>query len=135
MSITLNSPLKKENIILNFYILVQRGKKFRKLAKGEINIYKKYFFINENLSFEKNIYLFTYRNQLNINLLKNTKKDIYPGKIYLKGQFLDLNESRDIDISSSLRNLEENTKMIKSALNSISPKEKEKYELIQKIMV
>ena len=64
---------------------------------------------------------------MNINLLKNTKKDIYPGKIYLKGQFLDLNESRDIDISSSLRNLEENTKMIKSVLNSISPKEKEKY--------
>ena len=64
---------------------------------------------------------------MNINLLKNTKKDIYPGKIYLKGQFLDLNESRDIDISSSLRNLEENTKMIKSELNSISPKEKEKY--------
>ena len=64
---------------------------------------------------------------MNINLLKNTKKDIYPGKIYIKGQFLDLNESRDIDISSSLRNLEENTKMIKSALNSISPKEKEKY--------
>ena len=64
---------------------------------------------------------------MNINLLKNTKKDIYPGKIYIKGQFLDLNESRDIDISSSLRNLDENTKMIKSALNSISPKEKEKY--------
>ena len=64
---------------------------------------------------------------MNINLLKNTKKDIYPGKIYIKGQFLDLNESRDIDISSSLRNLEENTKMIKSALNSIPPKEKEKY--------
>ena len=79
------------------------------------------------MSFEKYIYLFTYRNQLNINLLKNTKKDIYPGKIYIKGQFLDLNESRDIDISSSLRNLEENTKMIKSELNSISPKEKEKY--------
>ena len=64
---------------------------------------------------------------MNINLLKNTKKDIYPGKIYIKGQFLDLNESRDVDKSSSLRNLEENTKMIKSALNSISPKEKEKY--------
>ena len=127
LSITLNNPLKKENIILNFYLLVQRGKKFRKLAKGEINIYKRYFFINENLSFEKYIYLFTYRNQMNINILKDTKKDIYPGKIFIKGQFIDLIESRDTDISLALKNLEENTRIIKSALNSISPKEKEKY--------
>ena len=109
-----------------FYLLVQRGKKFRKLAKGELNVYKKYFFLNENLSFEKYIYLFTYRNQLNINTLK-TKKDIYPGQIFIKGQFLDLIESQEIDLALSLNNLEENTKMIKSVLNSISPKENEKY--------
>ena len=126
MSITLNSPLKNETTILNFYLLVQRGKKFRKLAKGELNIYKKYFFLNENLSFEKYIYLFTYRNQMNINALK-IKKDIYPGQIFIKGQFLDLIETKDTDISLLLNNLEENTKLIKSALNSISPKEKEKY--------
>ena len=109
-----------------FYLLVQRGKKFRKLAKGELNVYKKYFLLNENLSFEKYIYLFTYRNQLNINTLK-TKKDIYPGQIFIKGQFLDLIESQEIDLALSLNNLEENTKMIKSVLNSISPKENEKY--------
>ena len=126
MSITLNSPLKNETTILNFYLLVQRGKKFRKLAKGELNIYKKYFFLNENLSFEKYIYLFTYRNQMNINALK-IKKDIYPGQIFIKGQFLDLIETKDTDISLLLNNIEENTKLIKSALNSISPKEKEKY--------
>ena len=107
--------------------MVQRGKKFRKLAKGELNIYKKYFFLNPNLSFEKHIYLFTYRNQMNINILKNQKKDIYPGQIYFKGQFLDLTESQETDINTSLLNLEENTKMIKTALNSIPAKEKEKY--------
>ena len=64
---------------------------------------------------------------MNINILKETKKDIYPGKIFIKGQFLDLIESRDTDISLALKNLEENTRIIKSALNSISPKEKEKY--------
>ena len=107
LSITLNTPLKKENNVLNFYLLVQRGKKFRKLAKGEINIYKRYFFLNQNLSFEKYIYLFTYRNQMNINVLKNTKKDIYPGQIYIKGQFLDLIETQDIDINNSLNNISE----------------------------
>ena len=127
LSITLNTPLKKENNVLNFYLLVQRGKKFRKLAKGEINIYKRYFFLNQNLSFEKYIYLFTYRNQMNINVLKNTKKDIYPGQIYIKGQFLDLIETQDIDINNSLNNISENTKQIRSALNLISSKEKEKY--------
>ena len=64
---------------------------------------------------------------MNINILKDTKKDIYPGKIFIKGQFIDLIESRDTDISLALKNLEENTRIIKSALNSISPKEKEKY--------
>ena len=64
---------------------------------------------------------------MNINILKNQKKDIYPGHIYIKGQFLDLIESQDIDITSALNNIEEKTKMIKSALNSIPQKEKEKY--------
>ena len=83
--------------------------------------------MNQNLSFEKYIYLFTYRNQMNINVLKNTKKDIYPGQIYIKGQFLDLIETQDIDINNSLNNISENTKQIRSALNLISSKEKEKY--------
>ena len=64
---------------------------------------------------------------MNINALKNTKKDIYPGQIYIKGQFLDLIETQDIDINNSLNNISENTKQIRSALNLISSKEKEKY--------
>ena len=64
---------------------------------------------------------------MNINILKNSKKDIYPGRIYIKGQFLDLIEAQDIDINKSLNNLEENTKQIKSALNLISTKDREKY--------
>ena len=80
LSITLNAPLKKENNILSFYLLVQKGKKFRKLAKGEINIYKKYFFLNKDLYFDKYIYLFTYRNQKNKNLLQNSKQENFPRK-------------------------------------------------------
>ena len=64
---------------------------------------------------------------MNINSLKTTKKNIYPGQIYFKGQFLDLVQSQDIDITTALNNLEENTKLIKNALNSLPQKEKEKY--------
>ena len=64
---------------------------------------------------------------MNINSLKATKKDIYPGQIYFKGQFLDWIESQDLDITTALNNLDENTKMIKNALNSLPLKEKEKY--------
>ena len=66
---------------------------------------------------------------MNINSLKTTKKNIYPGQIYFKGQFLDLVQSQDIDITTALNNLDENTKMIKNALNSLPQKEKEKYIL------
>ena len=64
---------------------------------------------------------------MNINSLKTTKKNIYPGQIYFKGQFLDLVQSQDIDITTALNNLDENTKLIKNALNSLPQKEKEKY--------
>ena len=109
-------------------MLVQKGKKFRKLAKGEINIYKKYFFLNKDLSFEKYIYLFTYRNQMNINLLQNSKQETFPGQIFVRGQFLDPEQPGEkSDPTNLLNNLEEKTKILKSSINSIQPKEKEKY--------
>ena len=109
-------------------MLVQKGKKFRKLAKGEINIYKKYFFLNKDLSFEKYIYLFTYRNQLNINLLKNSKQETFPGKIFITGQFLDPEQPgmEKSEGGNLLNNIEEKTKILKNTINSIQPKEKEK---------
>lgn len=120
--------MKKDKNILNFYLLVQKGKKFRKLAKGEINIYKRYFFLNKDLSFEKYIYLFTYRNQMNINLLQNSKQETFPGQILVRGQFLDPEQPGDkSDNTNILNNIEEKTKILKSAINSIQPKEREKY--------
>ena len=40
---------------------------------------------------------------------------------------MDLVQSQDIDITTALNNLEENTKLMKNALNSLPQKEKEKY--------
>lgn len=134
LSISLVTPFKKEKIVLNFYILVQKGKKFRKLAKGDINIYKRYFFLNKDLSFEKYIYLFTYRNQMNINSLKNLNQQIYPGQILLKGQFLDPEmHGEQTDISTIFSGgVDDKIKILKSSINSIQPKEKEKYLTIIK---
>ena len=83
--------------------------------------------LNKDLSFEKYIYLFTYRNQMNINLLKNSKQETFPGKIYINGQFLDPEQPGEkSDTSNLLNNIEEKTKLLKSTINSIQPKEKEK---------
>lgn len=129
----MNSPLKKDKNVLSFYLLVQKGKKFRKLAKGEINIYKRYLFTNKDLSFEKWIYLFTYRNQLNINLLQNTTQQNFPGQILLKGQFLDQEQPGERGNNNNegiLLNLDEKTKILKNAINAVPPKEKEKILMV-----
>ena len=76
--------------------------------------------LNKDLSFEKYIYLFTYRNQMNINLLKNSKQETFPGKIYINGQFLDPEQPGEkSDTSNLLNNIEEKTKLLKSTINSI----------------
>ena len=64
---------------------------------------------------------------MNINLLKNSKQETFPGKIYINGQFLDPEQPGEkSDTSNLLNNIEEKTKLLKSTINSIQPKEKEK---------
>ena len=65
---------------------------------------------------------------MNINLLQNTKQEIYPGQIFIRGQFLDPEQPGEkSDNSNILHNIEEKTKILKSTINSIQPKEREKY--------
>ena len=141
--LTLNSPLKKDAQIISFYLLVQRGKKLRKLAKGELNIYKKYFFLSSSLTFEKDVYLFTFRNQLDAVDAKSKKTIFYPGKIRIKGQFFDA-ESKKEGLEETKEGLEgkdlgelsailgEMNEILKVAVNSVSLKEKEKLLSSQK---
>ena len=65
---------------------------------------------------------------MNINLLQNTKQELYPGQIFIRGQFLDPEQPGEkSDNSNILQNIEEKTKILKSTINSIQPKEREKY--------
>lgn len=65
---------------------------------------------------------------MNINLLQNSKQETFPGQIFIRGQFLDPEQQGEkSDINSILNNIEDKTKLLKSALNSIQGKEKEKY--------
>ncbi|MCQ2819454.1 MAG: RNA polymerase I-specific transcription initiation factor RRN3 family protein, partial [archaeon] len=129
MSLIISSPFKRERTSMLITLLIQKGKKYRKLAKGELNIYKKYLF-NQNLNFEKWIYLSTYSNQLNIPPNSN-ENNVYPGKIFIKGQFLDSesfnNKINNEDLKNYLtpNNIILNTKLLKGAISSIPKKERE----------
>ena len=65
---------------------------------------------------------------MNINLLQNKKQDTFPGQIFIRAQFLDPEQvGEKSDINNILNNIEDKTKLLKSALNSIQQKEKDKY--------
>jgi hypothetical protein len=86
----IQDPFNRENNKLLLTILLKTGKKYRKIAKGEINIYKKYF-MTENLSVQKWVYLNLYENQLeqmghSTNILKAVTNT---GRIFLKAQLMD----------------------------------------------
>ena len=134
--VTLNAPLKKDKNTIALSILVPKGKKYRKLAKGEINIYKKYLFLSQNLSFEKYIYLFTYKNQLNLSMKESNSDNNYPGEILINGKFIDPEQPNDKIMTDNIKtsnidenyiNSEESSKMLKNVIANIPKKEKEKY--------
>ena len=65
---------------------------------------------------------------MNINLLQNSKQETFPGQIFVRCQFLDPEQPGEkSDNSNLLNNIEEKTKVLKNTINSIQPKEKEKY--------
>jgi len=118
-------------------ILVQQGKKYRKVAKGEINLYKKYF-LAEKLSIEKFIHLELYKTQIDqfnsSSSIINTMNNI--GKIYMKARLIDplleenktVNHNKDFDAISLFTSNTHATAMSKllrhNIKNMLSTKEK-----------
>jgi 16S rRNA C967 or C1407 C5-methylase (RsmB/RsmF family) len=58
------------------------GKKYKKIARGEINIFKKYF-IGDKLKIEKTVYLTPYQSFLNSVNIDSPKVELNSGKILL----------------------------------------------------
>ena len=58
------------------------GKKYKKIARVELNIFKKYF-QGEKQKIEKYVYLTPYQSYLNLSNIDNQKPELNSGKIYL----------------------------------------------------
>jgi hypothetical protein len=88
--IPISDPFTREKNQMLITILYRTGKKYRKIAKGEINFYKKYF-LGEKLAVEKWVYLGLYHSQLeqmgqNTSILKAVANQ---GKIYMRSFLID----------------------------------------------
>lgn len=86
----IKDPFTREKNVINMIIMIRIGKKYRKIAKAEINLYKKYF-LTEKLGVDKWVHLELLETQLeqmghNTNILKTV---INTGKIYMKSQLID----------------------------------------------
>ena len=91
VSFTLGEKFLQEKIIFNFIIMIELGNKYKKIAKGDIELASKYF-LGEKTTFEKWIYVRPFQTQIEnfgiqTDLLKN---ELNNGKIYVK---IELQES------------------------------------------
>lgn len=91
VSFTLSEKFLQEKTIFNFIIMIELGNKYKKIAKGDIELASKYF-LGEKTTFEKWIYVRPFLTQIEnfgiqTDLLKN---ELNNGKIFVK---IELQES------------------------------------------
>lgn len=98
LTIPLTTSFHRDKQIIMITIMITVGQKFKKIAKGEINIYKKYF-IGDNMKTDKWVYLTLYQTQLE-NMGHNTdiiKAELNKGKIYMTLTLLSpISEYKDV---------------------------------------
>ena len=98
LTIPLTTSFHRDKQIIMLTIMITVGQKYKKVAKGEINIYKKYF-IGDNMTTDKWVYLTLYQTQLE-NMGHNTdiiKAELNKGKIYMTLNLLQpISEYKDI---------------------------------------
>ncbi len=128
----LKDPFTREKNVINMIVMIRIGKKYRKIAKAEINLYKKYF-LTEKLGVDKWVHLELLETQLEqmghntniLNTLSNT------GKVYIKSQLIDpaiaevSGSSKqgfcdNMTIYSSTTQASAITQMLKNSLKNIS---------------
>ena len=85
-NILLTPNFLKEKQTINLIILEKKNKKYFKIAKGELNIFKKYF-IGDKLKIEKWVFLNLYKSF--INNLNLESQEINSSKIYITIKLLD----------------------------------------------
>lgn len=93
----IKDPFTRDKNIINLTILIRTGKKYKKIARAQINLYKKYF-QTDKMNVDKWIHLELFETQLeemghNTNILKAV---INTGKIYMKGNLIDAGLADDL---------------------------------------
>lgn len=88
--IPLKNVFTQDKNVVMLTVMIQQGQKYRKVAKGEINIYRKYV-LSEKLDIEKFVHLELYKTQLDKQILGSTIINAVSGmgKIYLKACLID----------------------------------------------
>ena len=85
VSFTLGEKFLQEKLIFNFIIMNALGNKYKKIAKGEIELQSKYF-LEKKTIFEKWIYMTPFQSQIDeLDINNNSaKNEINSGKINVK---------------------------------------------------
>ena len=86
------------------------GKKYKKIARGELNIFKKYF-QGEKQKIEKYVYLTPYQSYLNLSNIDNQKPELNSGKIYLIINLLEPMEQFKKEKESNKKNQKKNNNL------------------------
>ena len=85
VSFTLGEKFLQEKLIFNFIIMTELGNKYKKIAKGDVELQSKYF-LEKKTIFEKWIYITPFKSQIEEFGLKGDllKNEINNGKINVK---------------------------------------------------
>ena len=86
------------------------GKKYKKIARGELNIFKKYF-QGEKQKIEKYVYLTPYQSYLNLSNIDNQKPELNSAKIYLIINLLEPMEQFKKEKESNKKNQKKNNNL------------------------
>jgi len=93
----IKDPFTRDKNIINLTILMRTGKKYKKIARAQLNFYKKYW-QTEKMTVDKWVHLELFETQLeemghNTNILKAV---INTGKIYMKASLIDSGLADDL---------------------------------------
>ena len=85
VSFTLGEKFLQEKLVFNFIIMSALGNKYKKIAKGDIELQSKYF-VDKKTTFEKWIYMTPYQSQIEELGIQSdsTKNEVNNGKINVK---------------------------------------------------
>ena len=127
VSFTLGEKFLQEKLIFNFIIMSELGNKYKKLAKGEIELQSKYF-IEKKTILEKCVYMTPYQSQIEEFGIQgdSLKNELNCGKVNVK---IELQENLEEYKTKLLLYQKENNQNSNSDINNNNPKKNYNYNI------